>query len=147
MFLVLDHHDGIYYCPMDMFTVDHSTIREHSCSTTLTLSHLDPDTTNIQYYIPTPKAAQISSDRTPPIYCRESWLKPMSKAKQLESKTWLLHLDSPGVHQLNVLPQHVVGLPAVFKYHPFRFVDFKEQAQIQRQVAQGLAKRTTDQGR
>jgi hypothetical protein len=57
---------------------------------------------------------------------------------------WLLRLGSPGVHQLDVLPGNVTGLPLVFEYHPFRFIDFKEQAQIRKQAAQHSAVRTTD---
>ncbi len=86
MFLVLDYHNGLYYCPTNVFTVDHSTTREHSCPTALMSSHLDPDTTDVRYSIPIPKAARISSNRTPPIYCHGLRFKPTSKAKQLESE-------------------------------------------------------------
>ena len=41
--------------------------------------------------------------------------------------------------QLYVLPQNVTGLPTTFDYHPFRFIDFKEQAHIHKQAAQRLA--------
>jgi hypothetical protein len=59
-------------------------------------------------------------------------------------EVWLLRLGSPGVHQLDVLPSNVTGLPSVFEYHPFRFIDFKEQARIRKQAAQRSAVRTTD---
>ena len=52
----------------------------------------------------------------------------------------------PGVHQLDVLPGNVTGLPLVFEYHPFRFINFKEQARIWKQAAQRSAVRTTDRG-
>ncbi len=64
----------------------------------------------------------------------------------MESEVWLLCLGSPGVHQLDVLPGNVTGLPLVFEYHPFRFIDFKEQARISKQAAQRSAVRTTDCG-
>ncbi len=57
---------------------------------------------------------------------------------------WLLCLGFPGVTQLNVLPQFATGLPSHFAYHPFRFVDFKEQAQIWKQAAKRLAVCTTE---
>ncbi len=57
---------------------------------------------------------------------------------------WLLRLGSQGVHQLDILPGNVTGLPPVFEYHPFRFIDFKEQARIWKQAAQRLAVCTTD---
>jgi hypothetical protein len=53
----------------------------------------------------------------------------------------MLRFGSPGEHQLDVLPQHVVGTPSVFKYHPFWFIDFKEQAYIRKQAAQRKAER------
>jgi hypothetical protein len=37
---------------------------------------------------------------------------------------------------LDVLPCHDDGMPPVFEYHPFRFVNFKEQAYIHKQPAQ-----------
>jgi len=41
----------------------------------------------------------------------------------------------------------VTGLPATFDYHPFRFVDFKEQARIRKQAAQRSAIRTQERRR
>ena len=38
--------------------------------------------------------------------------------------------------QLDVLPQNTTGLPTTLDYHPFRFIDFKEQARIRKQAAQ-----------
>jgi hypothetical protein len=57
----------------------------------------------------------------------------------VESEVWLLRLGSPGVHQLDALPGNVTGIPSVFEYHPFRFIDFKEQARIRKQAAQRSA--------
>ncbi len=66
---------------------------------------------------------------------------PTSKARQVESELWMLCFGSPGEHQLDVLPIHVVGTPPVFKYHPFRYIDFKEQAYIRKKAAQRKAER------
>jgi hypothetical protein len=52
----------------------------------------------------------------------------------------MLHFGSPSKHQLEFLPQNVLGTPAVFEYHPFHFIDFKEQAYICKQAAQRTAK-------
>jgi hypothetical protein len=41
-----------------------------------------------------------------------------------------LQLGSPGEHQLNVLPRHVMGTTSQLHYHPFRFIGFKKQAYI-----------------
>ena len=37
--------------------------------------------------------------------------------------------------QLEALPRHSVGLPTKFEWHPFRFIDFKEQARVRKQPA------------
>jgi hypothetical protein len=55
----------------------------------------------------------------------------------------MLWLGSPGESQLDMLPGNVTKIPSVFEYHPFRFLDFKEQARIKKQVAQHTAERTT----
>jgi hypothetical protein len=49
--------------------------------------------------------------------------------------------------QLDVLPQNVTGLPSTFEFHPFRFVNFKEQAHICKQAAQRSAVRTQERRR
>ncbi len=59
----------------------------------------------------------------------------------------MLRLGSPGEEQLDQLPEHATGLPHKFQYHPFRFMDWKEEARIQRQVAAKSAERTTEVGR
>jgi hypothetical protein len=43
-----------------------------------------------------------------------------------------LQFGLPGEHQLDVLPNHVEGTPSKFEYHPFRSIDFKEQAYIRK---------------
>jgi hypothetical protein len=85
----------------------------------------------------------------PPYYSRysvppprkHSKFAPPSKARQIESKVWALRFVSPGEQQLDVLPRHVIGTPPVFEYHPFRSIDFKEQAYIRKQAAQWTAER------
>jgi hypothetical protein len=69
---------------------------------------------------------------------------PASKAKQVESEVWLLRLGSPGVHQLDMLPGRVTGIPSDFRYHPFHYIDHKEQASIKKRPAQSLAVRTLE---
>jgi hypothetical protein len=43
------------------------------------------------------------------------------------------------------LPRNATGISSVFKYHPFRFIDVKAQAEIQKQVVQHSAVSTTEQ--
>jgi hypothetical protein len=87
---------------------------------------------------------RVANQPPPPILRRPPCMVPTTKARQLESEVWLLRLGSPGVSQLNALPQNVTGLSATFEYHPFRFVDFKEQARIRKQAAQQSAVRMPD---
>ncbi len=53
----------------------------------------------------------------------------------------MLRFGSPGEHQLDLLLFNVIGMPVVFKYHPFCSINFKEQAYIQKQAAQRTAER------
>jgi hypothetical protein len=66
---------------------------------------------------------------------------PTTKARQVKSKVWALQFGLPGEHQLDVLPNHVEGTPSKFEYHPFRSINFKEQAYICKQPANKLAER------
>ena len=111
----LEYRGGLYYCTSDVFTLDDDLSRP-SCHRILT---------------PCPPTAR----RTPSKYS------PTSKARQVESELWLLRFGSPGEAQLDLLPLHVVGTPPVFEYHPFRHIDFKEQAYIRRQAARRKAER------
>ena len=48
----------------------------------------------------------------------------------------MLRFGSPGKHQLNVIPSNVISMPAVFEYHHFCSINFKERAYIQKQATQ-----------
>ena len=56
----------------------------------------------------------------------------------------MLRFGSPGEQQLDLLPGKVTGIPHGFHYHPFRFIDWKEEARIQKQAAHRLEERTAD---
>ena len=103
----LQQRDGLYYCSTDVYTVDHDPVRVTCNNTTASPPVKVP-------YIPRPTPRFI----------------PTSKARQVESEVWMLRFGSPGEHQLDVLPSHVIGTPPIFEYHPFRSIDFKEQAYI-----------------
>ncbi len=147
MCLDLECRNSLYYCPTDVFTVDRSPV----CRLALHRSHLPSvclaDHQNLVHYsIPVPKMMVncLASPTLPNTSHCPSRLIPTSKSKQGESEVWLLHFGYPGVHQLNVLPGNVTGLPSMFEYHPFWFINFKEQAQVCKKVAQRLAVRTKD---
>ena len=125
MKLDLECWDGLYCCPTDVITVDQPPVRRN----------------------PTLTAYQLAVPPTPTTNRQPSRFSPTSKSKQVESKVWLLRLGSPGVNQLNVLLGNVTGLPSVFEYHLFRFIDFKEQARTRKQAAQRSALHTTERKR
>jgi hypothetical protein len=126
MSLVL--HDGLHYCPTNVFTVD-----------TLPASRYSPAVLRV--------VASESLSGFPPVprktRSHERFL-PVSKAKQVESEVWLLRLGSPGVRQLDLLPGCVTGIPADFRYHPFHYIDHKEHASIKKRPAQFSAIRTPE---
>ena len=120
MTLTLECHGGLYYCSTDAYVLNDATIqRANRIATTTKPSHL----------------------RLPSRY------RPTTKSKQLESELWLLRLGSPGVYQLDHLPGNATGLPSEFDYHPFRFIDFKEQAMIRKKADQRSALRVAERKR
>jgi hypothetical protein len=111
----LEYHEGLYYCTSDVYTSDTDPMRGQ-CHCTV-------------------------APNVPGVHCTPPKFLPTSKACQVESEVWMLRFGAPGEYQLNVLPQHIVGTPLVFEYHPFRYIDFKEQAYIRKQAAQRKAER------
>ena len=128
MNILLVCRNGLYYCPTDIFTLGDCPV----------LLGCDPSS-NALHLLPVPKIQRVTNHPPPPILRRSSCFEPTSKAPQLKSEVWLLRLGSWGVTQLDIIPQNVSGLPTTFEYHPFRFIDFKEQAQIRKQAAQQSA--------
>jgi hypothetical protein len=119
--IVLEKHDGLYYTHTDVYMVDKDPV----CPMYPTVQH-----------IVNPKPPGTS--RSVPQYV------PVTKANQTESELWIVQLGCPGEMQLDMLPGNVTGIPSHFEYHPFCYMDFKEQARIWKQAAQQLAERTTD---
>jgi hypothetical protein len=127
MNMTLAMKDGLYYCPTDIYKVhDAPTIR--CCLAVCRIA--------------------TSVDATPSIaashHRARSRFVPTSKAKQMESEVWLLHLGSLGVHQLDLLPGRVWGIPSEFRHHPFHFIDHKESALVKKCPAQHSAVRTSE---
>ncbi len=56
----------------------------------------------------------------------------------------MLRLASPCEDQLDLMPGRILGIPPSFQYHPFHFIDWKEEAHIQKQVANCSAERTNE---
>jgi hypothetical protein len=109
----LEYCEGLYYCTLDVFTVGVNPVQAR-CHRTV-------------------------APKVPDVHCTLSKLSPTSKAQQVESEVWMVCFGLPGEHQLDILSQHVIGTPLVFEYHPFRYINFKEQAYIRKQAAQRTA--------
>jgi hypothetical protein len=126
MTLVL--HDGLHYCPMDVYAIDKITALRYLPAV---------------WRVTCPK----SLPGLPPVpgkSCSHERFIPAFKAKQVESEVWLLCLGSPGVHQLDMLSCRVTGIPSVFRYRPFHYINHKEHVSIKKQPAQRSAVRTLE---
>jgi hypothetical protein len=112
-------HDSLYYFSSNVYTVDPNPIRMH-CHHMAT-----PLTTNGLCLPPPPRPSKFT---------------PTSHTRQVESEVWALCLGLPGEHQLDIPPQHVLGTPSSFEYHPYCYIDFKEHAYIWKKTANCFAK-------
>jgi hypothetical protein len=121
--ITLENHDGLYYCPTDVFTVDRDPVR---CNAPIICRAVVP---------------------APPTKRRNKEYIPVSHNRLTELELWMLRLGSPGEDQLDLLTGNVTGIPPGFHYHPFHFIDWKEEARVQKQAAGKSAKRTMDVGR
>jgi hypothetical protein len=99
---------------------------------------------SINHWSAVPKHTALFPNPSLAQHSTPSRFSPTSKSKQVELEVWLLCLGSPDVPQLDVLPENVTGLPSVFEYHPFCFINFEEQARIRKQATQRSSVCTTD---
>jgi hypothetical protein len=121
--MTLVYRDGLYYCPTDIFTVDRNSVR---CTAPIIRHPVVP---------PAP-AKQRAKDYI-----------PVSQNLLTESELWMLRLGLPGEDQLDLLLGKVTGIPPGFQYHPFRFIDWKEEARVQKQAAGKTVERTLEVSR
>ena len=121
--LTLEKRDGLYYSPTDVVTVAKDPTRPG---------------------VPSINRIAAPSVPAPPTEKRGKRYYPVHRDRMTESETWMLRLGSPGEDQLDLLPGNVTGIPPGFQYHPFRFIDWKEEARIQKQAAQRSAERTIE---
>ena len=94
--------------------------------------------------VPRPSCLRVTGPRPQPLARHQKRYHPVSRDHVTESEVWMLRFGSPGEDQLSLLPGRVTGIPPGFQYHPFRFIDWKEEARIQKQAAQKSAERTTE---
>jgi hypothetical protein len=67
-------------------------------------------------------------------------------ARQLESKLWAARMGHCGEDQLLSLATRADGLPNHFVFHPFRYIDWKEQARVRKRAALCIAEKVHDAG-
>ncbi len=122
---------------------------------------------NDLYYIPTPdyrvcpdypvvmnamdavtQAPLNTDDRyVPPTVAKARTTTPVTPRQQVESELWAARLGQCSEDQLDVITSAVEGLPKKFHYHPFRYIDYKEDARVQKQPRNKTAVRLAEAGR
>ena len=112
MSMTLVHHEGLHYCPTDVYTLNHTPATWFSPAVHWVACNVGD--------------APIKKGPA------RSRFVPTTKAKQVESEVWLLRLGSPGIHQLYFLSGCIIGIPSTFHHHPFHYVGHKEQASIKK---------------
>jgi hypothetical protein len=110
--LSLEKRDGLYYCPTNTFTIN----RDPSCPA-----------------IPLIKRATTPPQPATPCCSRRYF--PVMQDHMAEFEVWFLCIGCPSEDQLDLLLGNVTGIPPGFQYHPFQFIDWKEEAHIQKQTA------------
>jgi hypothetical protein len=115
MSMTLVHHEGLHYCPTDVYTINHTPATRFSWAV---------------------RRVACNDGNAPVKGPACSRFVPTTKAKQVESEVLLLRLGSPGVRQLDLLPGCITGIPSTFRYHRFHYIDYKEQALIKKLPAQ-----------
>jgi hypothetical protein len=105
--LELEKWDWLYYCPTEVFMVDH-----------------DPVWSSI------PVIRWIVAHDPPPLSNQSKGYMLVTRDCMTESEVWMLCLGSLGEQQLDMLPGNVTGIQPGFQYHPFCFIDWKEVAWI-----------------
>jgi hypothetical protein len=122
--IALEKRNGLYYCPTDVFTVDRDPVR--------------PSHPMICRAIAPIVSRPLRLPRQQKRYTPVTW------DCLTESELWMLRLGLPGEDQLDLFPGNDTGVPPGFHYHPFCFLDWKEEARIQKQAALRTAERTRE---
>ncbi len=78
--------------------------------------------------------------------CSQVTVCPTNLACQLESKLWAARLGNCGEDQLTSLATRADGLPNSFEFHPFQYINWKEQAQVRKRAARHKAQKVNNAG-
>jgi len=78
--------------------------------------------------------------------CSQVTVRPTNLARQLESELWAARMGHCGEDQLISLATHADGLPNNFVFHPFCYIDWKEQARMRERAALSVVQKIHDAG-
>lgn len=116
---------------------------------------------NDLYYIPT-TPYQVCSDfpsvmttkysaeddgEVAPVINKTSHTNPVTHQQQVESELWSARLGQCSENQLDLITDGADGLPRKFHYHPFRYIDYKEEARVKKQPSKKKATRISEAGK
>ncbi len=73
-------------------------------------------------------------------------VRPTNLARQLESELWAARMGHCGEDQLISLATRADGLPNNFTFHPFCYIDWKEQARVRKRAALRVAQKVHNAG-
>jgi len=141
--IALAQHNGLYYCKSVTFDIsrgfENLVLSSEEKDLERTESLQDDDETPLHSNT-TPVIHKLASTSPKMVHPSTEWkktskYKPTTKAKILESETWALRMGGCSETALSELPKHAVGLPSRLEWHPFRYIDFAEQARVRKQPA------------
>jgi hypothetical protein len=122
--ITLHQKNGLYYCNAKTFDITDSK----DDSNMINKSEFQANKAKCPSCLH-PTAPTKSKHSVP----KSTKYKPTSKAKILEAETWYLRMGGCSESTMDELPKHATGVPQRFEWHPFRYIDFKEQARIRKQ--------------
>jgi len=97
-------------------------------------------------HVPVGPSHPLLPSRPPTVPRSRVSVRPTNLARQLESELWAARLGHCGADQLKALATHADGLPNGFEFHPFRHIDWKEQARIRKRAARRVATKVAEIG-
>lgn len=127
--ITLQQQGGLYFISSTTYEIVDENETYSDYQTPPNCNHLSANKVDL-----TSQGAQTNVNYQPKrLPKRAKKFSPVSKAKALESETWYLRMGACNETQLEQLPENATGIPNSFEWHPFRFIDFKEQARMRRQ--------------
>jgi hypothetical protein len=131
--LTLQQNNGLYYCNSQTFDIINDFDTKHLPTINrLTMKDKAIGSASPNEDVAMADATNQTEEVKPRPKRRPKRYSPTSKTKVLESETWYLRLGGCNETTMEDLTKHAIGLPEHFEWHPFRFIDFKEQARIQK---------------